>query len=960
MIPERGISQTLLEYQAILENASVGILFTRNRRVLHCNPRFAEIFGWPQGELAGKPGSVFYPSEEAYQEVGRTAAPILAAGKSYDAELTMARRDGSPFLCHLIAKAINPARTQAGTIYIAQDITERKHDESALRQLLLEQSAILDNVLIGIAFVKERRVVRCNRRFEELLGCARGEMIGRSTRAFYLSDRDYEEVGEVYEQLARGEVHSREQRLARKDGGAFWCRISGRAVEPADPAEGTVWLFEDISARREAEQALTRSRDELEDRVRERTAELAAAYAAVEEQLHFRDQLLEAMPNPVFYKDEHGRYLGCNAAWSRLTGLSRHEHAGRSDAELFPAALAREFAAGDRELAAEPGGQVREVSMEAAAGEPCDLLISKAAFSHQDGSPGGLVGVVIDITERKRMEARLRQAATVFESSAEGVLIVDRELRIVAANKAFTRITGYTEAEALGRSPRMLSSGRHDAAFYDALWQTVAGTGTWQGEVWNRRKNGEVYPEWLTISQVLDECGAITHYVGIFSDITLLKRSQEKLDYQAHHDPLTDLPNRLLFEDRLNHALQRARREKTQLAVLFVDLDRFKNINDTLGHPVGDRVLQEIGKRLGAALRDADTVARLGGDEFIILLEDVVGERDVAVVAEKLLEDFRRPIAAQGQEFYVTASIGASLYPRDGDDVATLVKNADAAMYRAKERGRNSYEFYTVELTWSALERLSIETSLRRALERGELRLFLQPQYGIRSGRLTGAEALLRWQHPERGLVQPQQFVQMAEETGLIVPIGEWILHRACEQARAWLDAGQILPRVAVNVSAMQFRRGAILDTVAAVLRDTRLPPERLELEITESNIMKQAEEGIDVLLGLRKLGVRLAIDDFGTGYSSLSYLKRLPVDNLKIDQGFVRELPQDSDDAAIARAVIALAHGMELGVIAEGVETEAQRSFLESEGCDEVQGFLLGRPAPAADFGRLMQSQIH
>jgi diguanylate cyclase (GGDEF)-like protein/PAS domain S-box-containing protein len=438
---------------------------------------------------------------------------------------------------------------------------------------------------------------------------------------------------------------------------------------------------------------------------------------------------------------------------------------------------------------------------------------------------------------------------------------------------------------------------------------------------------------------------------AFFRDISAIQQSRKELQYLAHHDPLTKLPNRLLFHDRLGHALELARREGRQIAVLFMDLDRFKNVNDTLGHPIGDKLLQEVAKRIKSRLREEDTLARLGGDEFILLVEQRGDAQEVVMIAQKLLEAFFQPFAVDGHDLYLSASIGISLFPMDGQNATTLVRNADMAMYRAKEQGRNNFQFYTRELTSGAIERVALETALRRALKRGELLLHYQPQLDLNSGLLIGAEALIRWQHPEMGLVLPDRFIHLAEENGLIRPIGEWVLFNACDQMRSWREQGFMLPRIAVNLSGHQLKKAGFVEMVRHVLRETGVEPGWLELEITESFIMSQAEEAISMLDELKEMGVQLAIDDFGTGYSSLSHLKRLPVHKLKIDRTFVEGIPQDGNDVAIARAVIALGNSMQLGVIAEGVETEQQQDFLRTEGCDEGQGYFYGRPVSAADF---------
>ncbi len=553
----------------------------------------------------------------------------------------------------------------------------------------------------------------------------------------------------------------------------------------------------------------------------------------------------------------------------------------------------------------------------------------------------------------------LGKAAAVFENTSEGVLIADEAGNIVAVNKAFESITGYQEQEVLGRNPRVIKSNRHDDEFYGSMWSQILEKGVWRGEIWNRRKNGDVFPVWQSIRAIYDEKANVSHYVSVFSDISSIKQSQEKLDFLAYHDPLTGLPNRLLFQDRLEHALNHAKREQHGVALLFLDLDRFKNINDSLGHPLGDVLLVEVSKRLSQHVRQDDTVARLGGDEFVVILERVEKPEDPAILAQKIIDTFEEPIIAEGYELLVTMSIGISQYPNDGEDVPTLVKNADAALYRAKEEGRNCFQFYTSELTENVIERLAMENALRGALQANELVLYYQPIISLKTGRVAGAETLLRWNHPEHGTILPDRFIALAEDTGLILSIGAWVLQQACQQAKYWLDRSCDLKRIAVNVSGLQIQRGRFASIVKDALDATGLDGRHLELEITENMIMKNTDKAISVLNELKEMGVQISIDDFGTGYSSMSYLKQLPIDKLKIDQSFVRDIEIDENDKAITRAVKALAKSLQLSVVAEGIETVEQEMFLKDLGCEEGQGYLYSKPVTAAEFEGLLEGCV-
>jgi len=709
----------VLEYRAILENASVAILFTRQSRVLHCNARFAEMFGWSSPEeLQGQPGSVFWLSLEDYAEVGRNAGPVLAAGQSFEVERPMRRKDGSTFLCHVVAKAVNPAATTEGTIWIGEDVTDRRRAEETARQLMLQQQAILENASVGILFTQEGGIRHCNARMEQMFGWGPGELIGQSARVFFASDEDYglfgQEAGPV---LLSGNQLDVEWANVRKDGSRLWCRILARAVVPGDASQGTIWTTEDVSARREAQLALMQAHEELENRVAERTAELAETNLRLQE----------------------------------------------------------------------------------------------------------------EVAERQQAE--------------------------------------------------------------------------------------------------------------------------ERVMHLANHDALTGLPNRRLLIDRLGQALALAHRENHQVAVLFMDLDRFKTINDSLGHMKGDALLQNVARRLSETLREGDTVSRLGGDEFVIVLPSLDQPKAAEKVALKLVDALAPPIDLGGQELRVSASIGISLFPEDGRDTETLLRNADSAMYHAKDMGRNNYQFFMEQMNVAAAERLRLENDLHRALERQEFELHFQPRVSVANGLACGIEALIRWRHPERGLVLPEHFIPVAEDTGLIVPIGEWVINEACRQGTAWCAAGLPKLPVAVNLSPRQFRQSNLVDTVARAIERHGWPCKLLELEITEGVLMQQTSETLKTLEALNRLGVGLAIDDFGTGYSSLSYLKRFPVDFLKIDQSFVRDIAVDPDDATIVTAIIGLAHNLGLTVVAEGVENASQLDFIRDAGCDEAQGYHIGRPMPAGQL---------
>ncbi|MFL6671881.1 MAG: EAL domain-containing protein, partial [Massilia sp.] len=728
----------------------------------------AEITGYPaarfmQGTTENW-SDIIYPEDRRMQR--RLSKQAILSGRPYEIEYRIVDAYG---IERWVLESGQPAGEPGTDAFrvdgIISDISERKHDEMRIEALLAEQGAILDNVMFGVLFVRERRIVSANRRAEQLFGYGGAELVGASTEMLYPDHEEFERAWEEQSpNLAQGADSAHERQFRRSDGTLVWCMVSGCALDPLYPNDGSIWVYADVSGRRQAEE-------------------------------------------------------------------------------------------------------------------------------------------------------KLRLAATVLEHIADAVFVIGLDGTIIATNPAFTQITGYTQFETIGQHITLTRSTRHHKEFYLQVWRELDEFGFWRGEIWHTRKNGEDYLEWLTVSAVRDEHGGVTHYVGVFSDITKVKESQEKLDYLAHHDPLTGLPNRLLFHDRLQHAMQRAARDHQQLAVMFIDLDRFKYVNDTLGHHVGDELLKQVALALSLRLRDGDTLARLGGDEFIVLLENVDGEHGARQVGEKLVSMFEQPFIVAGHELFITGSVGISLFPQDGADLNILVRNADVAMYQAKARGRNGYQFYAPSMSADGALRLRLESLLRRAIEKNEIRLAYQPQVEIDSGRLIGVEALLRWHNPELGEVAPARFIPLAEDSGFINQLGKWVLVDACRQMVRWEQAGLRVPKLAVNLSMRQFERGSIAATVAGVLRETGLEPQRLQLEVTESVIMNTAD-ALVFINDLHAIGVGLAIDDFGTGYSSLAYLKQLPVQTLKIDRSFIKDISTDANDEAITVAIIQLGKSLNLSVI--------------------------------------------
>ncbi len=665
--------------------------------------------------------------------------------------------------------------------------------------------------------------------------------------------------------------------------------------------------------------------------------------------------LYEEAPYPYQSLNEKGIICNVNRKWLEITGYEKDEVIGQKFIyftdesheylkEKFKIILSGEHIEHERIKMKKKNNEIFIASFTGNISNINDEIRTHCIFK--------------DITQEEKIEKKLKLSDIVFENTTEGIIITDENNEIISVNSAFTNITGYTFEEIKNRSPKILKSGRHDSDFYANLWSELKKNGSWKGEIWNRKKNGEIYPEWLNLSVVKDSNGKILNYVALFSDISKIKKSNERIEYLAHHDPLTSLPNRLLLKARLDKSIDKCIDLNQKLAILFIDIDNFKLINDSYGHSIGDKIINLVAQRLQKNIRKNDTISRIGGDEFIIVIEDIIEQKNIEKIAKNILNDFMLPLKLEEYLFDTTISIGISLFPNNGLNAEELIKQADTAMYSAKNAGKNQFQFYKNEMTSEIFEKIIMKQEISEALKNDEFEVYYQPQIDIKTNKVIGAEALLRWNHKSLGVISPTEFIPHAEETKLIIPLGDFVLKKATSFMKELQEQKLLLNGIiAVNISAIQLKHSDIFKTVLNNLEISQLDAKFLELELTESFIMENVEESIIILKKLKKLGIQLSIDDFGTGYSSLSYLKQFPIDKLKIDKSFIDEIPNSQKDIAIARTIITLAKQLGIKVIAEGVEKIQQKDFLEAENCDEIQGWIYAKALKEKDFIKFIKS---
>ncbi len=806
-----------------------------------------------------------------------------------------------------------------------------------VEQLLAEQTTILDNTLIAISTAHDRHIIWANAAVELMLGYDKNELNGCSTRQLYANEEDYQSIGKAYADIQNKGVIRNELEFVRKNGLHIWVDISGTILQKE--TDVSLWVYVDVTERKQAEIAVAQKENELLSFYKSDLVGLTITSPA-KGWLRVNNCLCKML--------EYSEQQLHNMTWEQLT----HPDDLAADAEQFTRLLANEIDSYSLEK--------RFISR---TGKIISTHLVVNCVRQPNGQVNYITAMVQDISERKLTEQQLRIAATAFESQ-EGMMVTDADNVIIQVNKAFTTITGYNAEEVIGNKPSMLSSDRHDAYFYGDIWQKINNTDYWEGEVWNKRKNAEEYPEKLTITAVKNAEGVVTNYVSTLTDITQSKQAEQEIKNLAYYDPLTNLPNRRLMTDLIHHAIAASTRSGNQAALLFLDLDHFKSLNDTLGHDTGDILLQQVAERLTKCTREGDTVSRFGGDEFVILLEGLSKQPLEAAsqtehIANKILSSINMPYQLANHHYTSSTSIGIKLLDDHQTKVDELLKQADIAMYQAKNDGRNALRFFDPQMQECITARVKLETELNQAIELQQFQLYYQVQMDS-SHCPVGAEVLIRWVHPERGSISPLDFIPVAEQNGTILTIGQWVLDTACAQLKIWQqDPLTHDLTLSVNVSAKQFRQADFISKVTLTIQRYNINPARLKLELTESLLLNDIEETIAKMKRLADIGIQFSLDDFGTGYSSLQYLKQLPLYQLKIDKSFVDDLVNDSSDQAIVRTIIAMAHSLGLSVIAEGVETKEQQQRLLAEGCTQYQGYLFSKPLPITEFYKLLKEHV-
>ena len=957
---EKGRGQVQAMLKLVLDTIPSRVFWkNKESRYLGCNRLFALDAGLQDpSQIVGKTDRDLRWAEQAQLYISDDLAVMQSGLPKVNYEEHQTSPDGESMYLEASKIPLKDGKGNLiGVLGTYQDITERKRAETELFAAQSNLAATLDalpDLLFELGL--DGRYYDYHSSRPELLAAPPEALIGKTVHDILPPEAADVVMLALREADETGHSHGRQIELQVPQG-KLWFELSiARKPVAAGLAPRFIVLLRDITVRKRAEAEILALNLSLEEQVQERTKELLAKEEQLRETLALNDSILMTSPMGIAAYRQDGQCVMANPSLASIADITQEQLLKQNFRQLSSWQASGIQEAAERVLATGARVELEIRHLTSFFGHDVWARCWLSRFTSR-GEPHLLL-MLENITEKKAAEEELRLAASVYQNSSEGILVTDAAGIILSVNPAFTEITGYAEDEALGRKTSLLRSDRHGPEFYRSMWEALTKEGCWRGEVWNRRKDGEAYLEWLSINRIEASAGAPFRYVAVFHDITELRRKDEEIRHQAFHDALTGLPNRALMKDRLLHALERAKREGGRLAVIFIDLDRFKAINDGLGHDVGDLLLQEVARRIKSRMRTADTVARLGGDEFVVLMEDLQEAGDCASLAQELMAEIARPMELSGHAVEIRASMGMAFYPEDGTNPMELMKRADLAMYSAKAAGRNTYRFFQQDMQDRISQRLNLEMELRLALAQRDLELHYQPKVDLATGKIPGVEALVRWRHPLRGLLLPADFIPLAEECGLICALGDWVLDEICRQSAVWQAAGHTF-KIAFNISPHQLEMGDLVARISELAAHHGIAPSDLEIELTESAVMAYSIHAASVLARLRGIGVTVAVSDFCAGYSSLSYLRKLPIDILKINHSFVTDADSNAEDAQIVKTILALGRMFKLTMEAEGIETSHQAELLQSFGCGIAQGYFFSRPLPAREFEDWLDAAI-
>lgn len=973
---ESELKSLVKEQQVILDNTMIGIIYVIDRKIIWANPKFLEILGYSWDELRFRNSSIIYPSNQDYLEVGEKAYSALDNLNQYFAEIKLKRKDGRILDTKYSGKYIDPKKPEKGSIWMIEDITKEKKFEQELlySRNLFEKSISALSDMFAIIDKKSWLIISCNKIVKDIFGYTQDEVTGNYFKIFLSQTEDENSFfTDVTKSIELNNLFVSEKLMARKNGDLFSAEIKITEIRDDLGNQIYVCIIRDITESKERENELKRHRNQMEELVAKRTEKLAGVIEKLEDEIRVRRKVEGFLrkTQKSFAEAQKIAKIG-NWEWNlkdnslywsdeiyNIFGLNKKDFMGSYDD--FVNAIHPD----DRDIVLDEitealeKGKIYNIEHRIITPDNKIKIVHEKGdvyFEDETGKPILMIGTVQDISNRKKMESQLELATTVLENAIEGVVITDRATKILSINPAFTKITGYTAKDVLGKKINILKSHIHNVDFYSNMWKKLNSEGFWQGEIWNRKKNGEAYPEWLTISAIKDHKGKLTTYVAVFYDMSEIKMGEERLQYHLNFDGLTNVYNKNFFKDRLKQKIEEVKNKKNQkFCLILLGLDRFKKINESLGHVEGDKLLKSVAEKLNLIKEENDVFARWESDEFVFLINDINDTNDIISFTFDILSSFKQPFQLKNHSIFLTSSFGIAVYPNDGDNAATLLKNVDIAMHRAKEFGKNNYQFYSPELSKETQQRLTLEGDLRTAIQLKEFELFYQPKVDGKTGKIVGVEALIRWIHREKGIISPGEFIPILEENDLIIPLSEWIIEQACLDNKTWQEKYNHFIPVSVNISAIHFMNDTLLGRVSYILKKSKLEGKYLDLEITEGLLIDDVEYSIAIMKKLKQLDVLLSIDDFGTGYSSLSYLKKFPVDQLKIDRSFVSDIGKNEEDTSLVKAIILLGHSLNLKLIAEGVENSMQLEFLLEHQCDEIQGYYFSKPLCKEDFEKLL-----